>query len=515
MRSDIKAMLSGFDSRMKFINIVRAMTDYSLTTRNKIAEIIADKIILDNLIVMVMVFIKEQTLGNERTCTINDIARFLDEIVPVICHDHDTDTEELARFIMIDVLQNGGIPIEYDIFDPDTESMIKQHIRLVEETKDSYHLTDDAFDFLFRSKEIESELDYSVTRFRMQEYMKRDNYTQALDQSRELISRIRNIKTSMDDFLIRCREHLSTVTEDAYDNVVFRIRSLLSDEEQQLEDIRKNAAERVEKLDEALQSGVNPEKIRKHRTALSEIIRNINITIDEQRGLINKRFSFQDEFEQILQDHYVMQHFERMDFRENILYPLQYIENGLDEATAFLLFPLIKPVFPSIMSIEQFYGAMSINSDETTDEGLPIDEDDNESENITEIRNKRYADIFRLLFEYIKEEHNSFYISAFISSLDNDLLFGLCDDNSLPNVFLALYEIGCIDIEKWKNSDGPVYTPMGEFEASWCLNELDQSLLDMKAVQINTNARSFRFSIKQNDIQRDLDMTDFRVEVVR
>lgn len=513
MRSDIKAMLSGFDSRMKFINIVRAMLDY--TMKSKISEMIPDKSILDNIIVMVLVFIKEQTLGNERTCTIKDIAHFLDQTVPIFYHDDKIDTEELARFIVINVLQNEGIPMECDVFDPGSESIIKQRIRLLEESKGDYHLTDDAFDFLFRSKEIESELDYSVTRFRMQEYMKRDNYTQALDQSRELISRIRNIKTSMDDFLIRCREHLSSVTEDSYDNVIFRIRSLLNDEEQQLEDIRKNASLRVEKLDAALQSGVDPDTIRKHRAALSEIIRNINITIEEQRELINKRFSFQDEFEQILQDHYVMQHFERMHFKEDILYPLQYMEKGLDEATLFLLLPLIKPSFASKMSIEQFYGNMSISSDDTGDEGIEIADDDAESVNIVQIRNHRFSEIFRLLFEYIKAGHNSFYISNFISSLENDILFSLCEDNSLPNVFLSLYEIGVIDIEKWKGSDEPVYEPLGEFEASWCLNELNADLLDMKKIQVSKQIRTFKFTLEQGNIQRNLDMTDFHVEVLR
>ena len=156
----------------------------------------------------------------------------------------------------------------------------------------------------------------------MKEYMKRDNYTQALDQSRELVSRIRSLKTSMDDFLLRCRQQLSSVTEDAYDAVITRIRALLRDEEQELTDICQSAQERAEKLDAALQSGIDPEETRRHRAALQEIIRNIHLTITEQRSLINKRYRFQDEFEQILQDHYVLQHLERMSFREELLTPL-------------------------------------------------------------------------------------------------------------------------------------------------------------------------------------------------
>ena len=91
----------------------------------------------------------------------------------------------------------------------------------------------------------------------------------------------------------------------------------------------------------------------------------------------------------------------------------------------------------------------------------------------------------------------------------------MCEDNSLPNVFLSLYEIGEIDIEKWKGSDEPVYEPLGEFEASWCLNELNADLLDMKKIQITKQIRTFKFTLEQGNIQRDLDMTDFHVEVLR
>ena len=87
----------------------------------------------------------------------------------------------LARYIIVDVLQNGGVMAEFTTFYSASESFEPMSIRLINEEKGSYHLTDDAFDFLFRSKEIESELDYSVTRFRMKEYMRRDNYEDALD----------------------------------------------------------------------------------------------------------------------------------------------------------------------------------------------------------------------------------------------------------------------------------------------------------------------------------------------
>ena len=113
-------------------------------------------------------------------------------------------------------------------------------VRLVNEEKESYYLTDDAFDFLYRSKEIESELDYSVTRFKMQEYMKRKNYSEALSQSRELVARLRNMSRSLDDFMLRCRENITKITVDEYERIIGQFRNLMTDEQKELEDIQKS-----------------------------------------------------------------------------------------------------------------------------------------------------------------------------------------------------------------------------------------------------------------------------------
>lgn len=514
LRHDMTDLLSGFENRMKFINIARAILDYPY--RDNIREMIPDRAILDNLTVAVLVFIKERTLGTQQQCTLRDVELFLENIVPILPESCKPDSKILARYLVVDILQNSGLPMEYLTYIDAEERFSMRTVRLLEEEKGSYHLSDEAFDFLFRSKEIESELDYSVTRFRLKEYMKRDNYTQAVEQSRELISRIRNMKTGMDDFLLRCRENLAAITADAYESVIMRIRKLLNDEEKELTEIQKNAQERMKQLETALLNGINADETEKSRQALREIIRNITTTINEQRSLINKRFQLSVQFEQILKDHYAMQHFERMNFADDILAPLQRMDDQLGDAVRFLLFPLCKPELPKLFSIENFYAAQSTWTEGTEERGTWIDtEEDNEAALLEQKRNQLYQDIMDSLFAYM-QTHKEFTVTQYVGTLSDAELFRFCEEKALPNVLLKLFEIGRVDIAGWKQSAEPIPEPKGEFEPSWCLSNLNDSMLQMQEIHITKaeTERKCSFSVTQGQTERQISMTDFCVKVM-
>ena len=512
LRSELSELLAGFEKRMKFINIVRCLLDYKYP--DHIREMIPDKRILDNMIVAVLVFIKDRTLGTEQTCTIADVERFLEDFSVVLPADYYTNPKILARYIIVDILQNGGVMAEFTTFYSASESFEPMFIRLINEEKGSYHLTDDAFDFLFRSKEIESELDYSVTRFRMKEYMRRDNYEEALDASRELVSRIRNMKVSMDDFLLRCREDISKITVDQYETVVGRIRSLLEDEYKELTEIQVSAKERAKNLEEALQNGVGTEDTQKHRSALKEIIDNISLTIDEQRTLINKKASLSESFQALIQDNFVVNRFERLNFERDILSPLRKMDTFLGDAAKFFLFMLTKPEFDKKFSVENFYAPQGKISENEAEEGLDITGEETDYEKQVEIRNTRIRNISCDLFRFM-DHKDHFKISDFIDSLRVSELKEYSIENALPNVMLSLFAMQELNIEEWKNGERFTVIPNGEFELAWCLEEIPEEYLQIKQIRFTKSNSNFSFSAQQDGYERKIDMTDFEVEVVR
>lgn len=513
LKNEVAEVLNGFEKRMKFINIVRTITEYKYADNIR-AIFGSERDRLTNIILAVMVFIKERTLGEDLDCTLSDVKRFLEDISYVFFDNDLYDTELLAKYIIVDVLQHGGEISSFQTFNSHTMSFDMLPVRLIDEEHGKYTLTDDAFDFLFRIKDIDSTLDYSVTRFKMQEYMKRDNYSEALHQSRELVSRIRNIKTGMNNFILRCRENISKVSVDEYESLVTRIRSLLEDEYKELIEIQKNANERAAKLSDATTAGVTYEEAKKHRKALREIIENIETTIDEQRSLINKKSSLSEQYADILRESYRVVSFERLNFYSDIMVPIRKM-NNMGDIAKYLLFPLAKPELESLFSMENFYSAQKSFDDIEDEENLDIEntEENLEKEKIAK-RNQRYKDICLSLFSFIKDKE-SFSTGEYIDSLRISELKEFCSEQALPQFLLSIYEIGSIDIEDWKRSESIEIQPMGEFELSWCLHQLPQELLDIKRIEIHKTEETLTLEIKEDHTSRRIDMSILEVEVVR
>lgn len=478
--AESKELLQDFEKRMRFVNLIKYWLQRSKPT--EIRELLHnDDDKTDNLILMVMVFIMDSTLRYGERCTKQDITAFLRELADV--YDYEPESAKLlADYIVTDVLQSGGKVRLFDTFQSGDEDFREQSsLILLEQQSGSYVLTNEAYEFLFRTKEIDNELDFSVNRFKLQEFIKRGNYGKALRESRELVSRVRNLKTRMDDFMLRCRTNISEVSIDEYEEIVMQVRDSFEDENKQLSNIRTIIAAKFQAIADA-QVNQN-DNIGQTEQEIREILENIDTVISEQSCVFNQKFSLSELYANLLDDSFSYLQAGRFDLEQELLLPLQKMQLQDSKNVGKLFAPLYRPSFPHLFGLDFFYSRQNAIKETNRDDGIEIISEDN-TETAADIRNRRYVEIIKGLLSFANQ-NAVFCFSDYLASISKEQLQEQLQEKSLPDVMLKLYGMGEIDVAGWHSAQHDIIEPVGEFDLSYCLSELPQELVQMQMILIH------------------------------
>lgn len=505
--AESKELLKDFEKRMRFVNLIKYWLQRSKPT--EIRELLHnDDDKTDNLILMVMVFIMDSTLRYGERCTKQDITAFLRELSDI--YEYDSEAAEiLTDYIVTDVLQSGGKIRLFDTFHSINEQFREQSsLILIEQQSGNYVLTNEAYEFLFRTKEIDSELDFSVNRFKLQEFIKRGNYSKALRESRELVSRVRNLKTRMDDFMLRCRTNIAEVSIDEYDEIVTQVKDSFEDENKQLSDIRTLVSTKLQSIADA-EVNIN-DNIGRIEREIREILENIDTVISEQSRVFNQKFTLSELYAELLDDSFSYLQASHFDFEHELLLPLQKMQLQDSKNIGKLFVPLYRPKFTHLFGLDFFYRRQNSIREGSKDDGIDTGSEYN-AESLADIRNKRYVDIIRGLLSYA-DKKAVFCFSEYIETIPKELLQEQLQERSLPDVMLKLYGLGEIDVAGWRVKQQNITVPVGEFDLSYCLSELPEELVQMQTILIHKLDDVIDFSDCSENI---IKINDFKVEVIK
>ena len=471
-------------------------------------ESLFDENELTNIIVSTLLFIMEKTLEENNQCELHHIEAFLDALLSEY-HGKKLSRDrlkELASYIIRDILQNNGVKLGYTLMNytgRTTEEIIIRLIsdKIVEENgikKIVYFLTNQGYEFLFRMREMDEEIQLTIEQLKLKEYIKRKKFSSAVRQSAELINFVRQKKKDIEAFVLSIRQNIHSVDVEKFEALIKSTYAMLSEEYDTMQDIQKMISLAEEKIKEEFSMSKSFEdRLYKAKSEIQEITHNIGVVITEQRDLIINRHSLTELYMDTIKKSFEFSFEKRYDFEEIILYNLERYENVLDKCIT-LLQPLTLPAKRKLMGIGQIFEPQTIIKEaEGEDTHLFRREDYDASYEKERVRliSEQYITILALFITEAMHK-GSISLSEILEHLQNSdsdnyaadakrLYEELMEGNRLLLTALYLYNIESIKISDFFRSRSRVLDhPTEEFSLEYCLTKLKGRIKGLEAVSM-------------------------------
>ena len=295
-----------------------------------------------NMIFAVMLYIMEQSL-KEESCVMDDIGSYIDTLNMQFFRKEMTydDCRKLGDFIVNVVLSNEGKVMYFDGFDFGQNSYQSMHVSYVankiiyidrEFKRTSYYLTDDGYNLMLATLEIESNMKLTIHEMIFQMHLEKQSYDKAaeeiknvfnllriqLQKIQEAMGKIRRnaLNYSVRDYKDILKENLETIdeTKQKFQNYSDRVKSRVRELEQENIDVKRLSAKDEEKLN-----------------YLREIETYLNRTIDEHQKILGSHFDlkalYTKELEELIQISFIKRFSLRAELFDKLMENPQSLEN--------------------------------------------------------------------------------------------------------------------------------------------------------------------------------------------
>ena len=501
-------ILDGFNKRMEFVAIVDSITNRK-NTNMEIEKMFKENQMV-NLILSVLIYIMETNLTEEDVATIDNIASFLREILPLYhleCNLNSTELKDLARYIVKDILQNKGQIRNFSIqnYEAADEEIIDIRLisdKLNEENEVVYELTKQGYDFLFRTKEVDDELGFKLEELKLKMLIQKKNYKKAINSSQNIIKMLRERKLKLEQFENLFKSNLNNISGIEYENIINDMYQTLNDgyiEMQELEVMILKSKEQIKEEEEHVEE--LDEKTANAKKEIWKISSNIKKAIEIQLELLSYCKKMKKLYLEVLQDSMEYSMVKSYNFKEIILDKLENIkQDRILDVYALLLRPLFLPRKNKMLNLNICYEKQNKILKEEQDEyniEQELIEKTKELEMRIERRNMTHIEVIKTLLDFSKIHREGFKFSEYVESLqENDLFYDMINEKLIFMVFLKLYNLQVIDLEAFqKGEDSNIGESNGEFDLAYCLKKIKFNIPNfygIKRIKIEKLSREFK-----------------------
>lgn len=411
--------LKDFPRRMKNVGLYAVLIQNSIqkTTWKQYGFLKTDEQI--NVIFALLLYVMEQSL-KEENCTMDDIGAYLDAVNSGYLKKNLSyeDCRQLADFVVNVILSNEGKPMYFDGYDFEQDVYHIMHISYVENRivyvdqeirRTSYYLTDDGYNLLLSTLEIENNMKLSIHEMIFQMHLEKQSYDKAVDEIKNVFNLMRIQLQKIQEAMGKIRRNALNYSVKDYEEILHEDLETIRDTKEKFQRYREMVQGRVKELEE---ENINVRKLspkeEEKLNNLRVIDTYLNRTIDEHQKILGSHFDLKALYTRELEQLSQMSLIRRFPLRTG-LYD-RILENaGALAGVEYFLRPLFNRDGEKIYNLNkafQYQRLSKKNEEADTEEALDFDEEawQAERERIQREKIKRYRKSLSCLIEKASEK---------------------------------------------------------------------------------------------------------------
>ena len=402
-----------------------------------------------NLIFAVLLYIMEQSL-KEENCTMDDIGVYIDTVNTRYLGKEISyeDCRKLGDFIVNVILSNEGRTMYFDGYDFDQNAYHIMHISYVanrivyldqEVRRTSYYLTDDGYNLILSTLEIENNMKLTIHEMLLQMHLEKQSYDKAVDDVKNIFNRMHIQLQKIQETMGKIRRNALSYSVKDYEEILLENLDTISETKERFQKYREMVRTRVQKLEE---ENINVrrlgEKEEENLENLRIIERYLNRTIDEHQKILSSHFDlkalYTRELELLSQVSLIQRFSFRNDFYDKVLQNPTSLES-LD----YFLRPLFNREPDKVYNLNKalLYQKPSVrDEEEDTEEVMDFDEEAylQEQEEKRQRKLKRYENSLGLLLEEAISEGEISLLNLQSKIIKNEKEREKIQNQLIPNV---------------------------------------------------------------------------------
>ena len=282
-----------------------------------------------NMLFTLLLFIMEYSL-REENCPMDDIAAFV-EALSYEYHAKKLSFEQsrdFARFMVEDILGNSGSSMYFKAFDYEKRTYKEINIRYIDNKvvylengvrRTSYYLTDEGYNMMLSTMEMENNLKLSVHEMLFKLHLEKADYNRAVEDIKNIFSQLRKQSQKIEEAILSVRRNALAYSVEEYGQLVEDNINTVVETREKFNLHRQFIDEKIEEFEEKqMNAETFTEKEKGNLNNLRVIGRYLTQTLDEHQRILGQHFDLKKLYDEELENYSNMTLVQRFPFRSDV-----------------------------------------------------------------------------------------------------------------------------------------------------------------------------------------------------